>query len=251
MNAYRYVLAPALAIGMIGLTGSHAKVLSITATDLNSVSLGAKVVGPVGPEVETTFVNSSGDGIGDLKSSVSCPAGFSDCLPATNPAGTIYTYIHEVTPGVDFPNDPPFPSPDETLPLDNARVFHLTFPAEGFNQVVGFDFSQAAAAGVNFTIEQLDDQTLRWELSEDAGWDSGETISFFWQTTQPPSGPGGIYKLTSATEAGTGNGPLPTPIPVVSNPDDVTISEVSVSIASTLFVLGGLLTFSMARRKAS
>ncbi len=186
----------------------------VAATDLDGLDLGAKIIGPVGPEVESTFVNASGEGIGDLISSVSCPAGFANCVPPTNPAGTLYTYRHTVTPGVDLPNDPPFPSPDTILPFDGADRFSLGFDAAGFTGLAGYSFSDAADAlanGASITIEHVPGNTIEWRLSEDAGWDTGESITFFWQTTQPPSGPGGRYNLGS-TQTGAANGPLPAPV---------------------------------------
>jgi len=172
-------------------------------------------VGPVGPEVDATFVNAGGDGVGDLISSVSCPDGFAACMPPNNPQGTIYTYAHTATPGVDLPNDPPFPSPDTILPLDDVTQFGLGFAAEGFNGVAGFSFSEAAAAVGTpgaVAIERLDDGSLVWSVSTD-DWDTGEPITFFWQTMQPPSGPGGIYAISNALTSGSGNGPLPIPVP--------------------------------------
>lgn len=209
---------------------SSASAALVTPVDLGGLTLGAKIVGPVGPEVETTFANGAGDGIGDLISSVSCPAGFASCTPPTNPPGTIYTYQHQVTPGVDFPNDAPFPSPDTILPFDGADQFALAFAAVGFNGVAGYSFSDATAvlaAGATITIEQLADDSLVWRLSPGAGWDTGESITFFWQTTQPPSGPGGIYGLGS-TQSGTANGPLPTPI----------IAQVALPASFGLMMLG-------------
>lgn len=255
MNGYpQYVLAPLLTAGILGLAAGSADALNIAPTNLDSLNVGAKIVGPVGPTVDTTLVNTDGDGLGDLTSSVSCPAGFTACLPPTNPANTIYTYIHEVTPGVDFLNDAPFPSPATTLPFNGVREFSLTFAAEGFTGVAGYSFSQATAAlgaGNGFTIQQLADRSLNWRVNQDTGWDTGETVSFFWQTTQAPSGPGGIYSIANPLDSGLANGPLPRPLPAVTNPDDVAIPEGPVSLLSTVLALGGLLTFSKFRKKAA
>lgn len=253
MNGYpQYVLAPLLTVGILGLAANSADALNIAPTDLGSLNLGAKIVGPVGPTVDTTLVNAGGNGLGDLTSSVSCPAGFSACLPPTNPAGTIYTYIHEVTPGVNFPNDAPFPAPVTTLPFNGVREFSLTFAAEGFTGIAGYNFSQATAAlgaGNSFSIKQLADRTLSWSTNQNSDWNSGETVSFFWQTTQAPSGPGGIYSISNPLDSGLANGPLPTAV-AVTNPDDVAIPEGPVSLLSTVLALGGLLAFSKFRKKA-
>ena len=197
---------------LLTLDVGHAGAVPIAATDLNTLTLGAKIDGPVGPEVNTSLVNATGQkSLGDLESSVSCPAGSMPCVPSTRPAGTIYTYVHDVTPGVDSPNDAPFPQPS-VVPFNDVTEFSLGFPAEGFNRVAGFSFPDAAAAEETFGIELLSDGSLEW-TANGTGWDTGEKIAFFWQTTQPPSGPGGVYTASNAITSGTGAGPLPAPIP--------------------------------------
>lgn len=41
-----------------------------------------------------------------------------------------------------------------------------------------------------------------------------ESITFFWQTTQAPSGPGGTFNLQNASGSASGRGPIPTALPV-------------------------------------
>ncbi|MEM1392931.1 MAG: exosortase, PEP-CTERM interaction domain protein [Cyanobacteria bacterium P01_H01_bin.150] len=211
-----------IAFSLFGLFSQKANAASIKAINFDELNLGATIVGPVGPEVETSLVNPINLGLGDLTSSVSCPAGFESCLPPQNPAGTIYTYVHQVTPGVDFPNDAPFPAPDNTIPFNDVQEFSLGFNASGFNGVAGYSFSEAQNAvgsDASFDIEQLDDGSLAWTLSGGAAWDTNssnpETVTFFWQTTQAPSGPGGIYIASNNSTSGRGNGPLPTPAQTV------------------------------------
>lgn len=197
-----------LAIGHVGA-------VPLTATNLDSLTLGPQIVGPVGPTVDTSLVNAAGESLGDLRGGVSCPAGFAVCVPPTNPPGTIYTYVHEITPGVDFTNDGPFLPQPPVVPFDDVTEFSLGFPAEGFNGVAGFSFlatQTALGAGGDFGIELLSDGSLQWTASG-TGWGMGETIAFFWQTTQPPSGPGGVYQVRNGITSGTGAGPLPTPVP--------------------------------------
>ncbi|MEO0801061.1 MAG: exosortase, PEP-CTERM interaction domain protein [Cyanobacteria bacterium J06642_2] len=206
-----------------------ARAATFIPVDLDQLDLGATIVGPVGPEVEMTFVNDAGEGLGDLISSVSCPTGFDSCVPPDNPLGTLlYTYKHEVTPGVDFPNDPPFPTPASVLPIDNVSEFRLDFAAAGFTGIVGFSFSEAVAAigSEDISIEQLGDSSLIWQLPLASGWGTGETITFFWQTTQPPTGPGGVYGLANAEQIGTGAGPLPAPV-VPEGPNSLALLIVS------------------------
>ncbi|MEO1394936.1 MAG: PEP-CTERM sorting domain-containing protein [Cyanobacteria bacterium J06634_5] len=217
-------LRPVATIGVVGavlsLTTNPSKAAALTPVDFDTLNLGAKIVGPVGPEVETTFITTDGVGLGDLISSVSCPAGFASCLPPTNPAGTLYTYLHQVTTGVNSPNDAPFPDASSFKPI-TGEVFRLNFPAAGFNGVAGYSFSEAATALDSddaLTVEETEDGSLVWSAPADAGWAPLETVSFFWQTTQNPSGPGGIYELSGDGESGMANGPLPAPVAVVTPP---------------------------------
>ncbi len=198
----------------------------IIATDLSTLSLGAKIVGPVGPEVETTitFTDPGGDviGIADLISSVSCDARFAaDCSAAavTGFNDVVYTYQHQVIPGMDLPNDPPFPAPDSVIPFNDVTEFRLQFPAHGFLGVAGFDFGQTNTAinSVDIIIERLGDGSLVWTLPKGSNWDTNERITFFWQTTQRPSGPGGVYATSNQTLNGVGNGPMPNSV-LISTP---------------------------------
>lgn len=216
----------------------------IVATNLSALSLGAKIMGPVGPDVETTltFTDSGGSvvGIADLSSSVSCDARFAfDCsdTDVASFSNVIYTYQHQIIPGVDLPNDRPFPAPDSVVPFNGVTEFRLQFPAHGFLGVAGFDFDQVSTAigGTSIRIEQLGDGSLVWTLPNGSGWDTGESITFFWQTTQRPSGPGGVYAATNQTLNGVGNGPIPEP---------VAISEPTMG----LLVLAGLFTLVGQRR---
>ena len=185
----------------------------IPVTDLDSLNLGAKIVGPVGPDVEVSLIDGNGDSVGDLSSSVSCPDGFTSCAPPANPSGTIYTYRHTLIPGVDLPNDTPFTPPTNVLAFDDVIGFSLGFEAIGFNGIAGYSFTDAGNAGVTFDIEQNTFGELVWSTNSD-DWDSTEAITFFWQTTQPPSGPGGIFNINNANGSASGNGPIPTSLPV-------------------------------------
>ncbi|MCW8092970.1 exosortase, PEP-CTERM interaction domain protein [Alteromonas sp. ASW11-130] len=200
----------------------------ITAVNYDTLNVGAMIVGPAGPEVETSLINSEGDSIGDLVSSVSCPAGFSECIPPDNSPGTIYTYAHTVTPGVDNPNDAPFPNPPTVKEFNNVAQFALHFTAYGFNGVAGYSFGDANNAGVTFAISTNETGQIIWETTS-LDWNSGETITFFWQTTQPPTGPGGEYGISNDQGGGQGEGPLP------AEPVDVTEP-----FAAIMFVLMGL-----------
>lgn len=180
----------------------------INGVDLGELNVGAKIIGPVGPDVEVSLINADGHSVGDLRSSVSCPSGFTECMPTDNPSGTVYTYPHTVTPGQDQPNDQPFPQPSTVVNFDDVNRFELGFEAAGFNGVAGYDFGEADTAGVSFSIEQTESGELVWMTDSD-GWDTGEPITFVWQTTQPPVRPGGVYSISNSTGHGAGKGPVP------------------------------------------
>ncbi|NMH61520.1 exosortase, PEP-CTERM interaction domain protein [Alteromonas ponticola] len=200
----------------------------ITAADYDGLNLGPAIVGPVGPEVETSLTNENGNSVGDLSSSVNCPASFNQCVPAENPANTIYTYIHVITPGEDAPNDPPFHNPLPVEAFDDVQKFNLGFSASGFNGVAGFSFSDAADAGVMFEINVNEQDQIIWETMT-ADWDTGESIRFFWQTTQAPSGPDGSYAISNEVGEGVGEGPLPS-VPI----------NVTEPFAAIMFILIGI-----------
>lgn len=211
MTKTSLLMAINLTIGIFGSAVVDAAL--ITATDLDSLNIGAKIVGPVGPDVEVSLINADGDSVGDLRSSVSCPDGFATCAPPNNPAGTIYTYTHTVTPGVDNPNDAPFPNPPTVLAFDDVIGFSLGFGAVGFNGVAGYSFNEATNADITFDLEFTALGELNWTTNSD-GWDTGEAVTFFWQTTQPPSGPGGTFNVSNADGTASGRGPLPSALPV-------------------------------------
>ena len=71
---------------------------NIEAGEFLDLDLGAKIVGPQGPEVTSALSNAEGN-FADLRSFVACPADMTECDPATAPEGTIYTYVHVVYPG--------------------------------------------------------------------------------------------------------------------------------------------------------
>ena len=210
LNRYSTV-ATVLTTLFIGSSLANATI--ITTTDLDSLSIGAKIVGPVGPDVEVSLIDQNGNSVGDLSSSVSCPDGFITCAPANNPAWTIYTYMHTVIPGVDNPNDSPFPNPPIVISFDNVIGFNLGFEAVGFNGVAGYSFTDANSANITFNLELTTQGELKWNTNSD-GWDTGEEITFFWQTTQPPSGPSGTFNVNNKSGTASGRGPIPTALPV-------------------------------------
>jgi hypothetical protein len=182
----------------------------IAPTDFASLTLGGTIRGPVGRDIEASLI--SGDvAVGDISSRVQCPDGVDRCVPDQLEDGTIYTYVYEIRPGFDDPNDEPFAMPDEVVAVQRARSFGLTFPAYGFTGVAGysvFDSEDVLADGLNASIS-CEQGRIIWTFPEESGWGSGETITFFWQTTQPPTGPTGVYRFTADEHEASGIGPMP------------------------------------------
>ncbi|QLC24225.1 hypothetical protein HFP57_03725 [Parasphingopyxis algicola] len=184
----------------------------IAPTDFASLTLGGTIQGPLGPEVEASLVALDA-AIGDIASRVQCPEGVDPCNPDDAEDGTIYTYVHEIRPGFDGPNDAPFEMPENVRPVESASSFSLAFPAHGFTGVAGYsvlDAENVLAEGFNASISCVDDRII-WSFPEESGWSTGETITFFWQSTQPPSGPDGEYRFVADGLEATGPGPMPTP----------------------------------------
>ena len=180
-------------------------------TDLDTLVLGATVVGPVGPTVDSSFLTPDGAAsIGDFSGGAACPDGFAECIPPQNPAGTVYTFFQTVVPGADtVANDPPFAGPGPVDP-GVATSYALGFAPAGFNGLAGYGFAEAGP--LSFDIDRADDGSLTFTSTGD-DWTAGTGVTFFFQTTRPPSGPGGRYVL-SGDLSGTAAGPLPDPAPV-------------------------------------
>jgi hypothetical protein len=113
--------------------------------------------------------------------------------------GTLYTYVHKVTPS-----------------LNDNFLFNTALPVAGFTGVAGWSFSGAAGAGGtglagDFLINEVSGQ-LNWItlFGGSAGWDLNEPITFFFVSTRPPGI--GDYNLLS-TEAGTAQSYTPVPEP--------------------------------------
>ena len=111
----------------------------------------------------------------------------------------LYTYVHEVTPTIN-----------------NISEFNTGFAVAGFNGIAGYSFSQSAAAGgpgngTGISIELDPDRTLDWSVDNaNKYWDSGEKITFFFQSTIRPGL--GDYNLVNS-EVGTAVSYAPVPEP--------------------------------------
>jgi hypothetical protein len=112
--------------------------------------------------------------------------------------GTQYTYTHTVTPS-----------------LSNNFLFNTEFAVKGFTGVAGWSFSSVGGGGAGdptaFAIDQIGGRLLwRPVFSQGEGWDAGDSIRFFFVSTQ---GPGlGDYNL-STSDVGTATSYAPIPEP--------------------------------------
>ena len=183
---------------------------TLVAADFGEMELGARIEGPVGPEVEASIVV-GGRSIGDIVSYVACPDEYDECDPEDLPEGTVFTYVHTITPGVDKPNDPPFNRPVGLDEVEAATVFSTVRQANGFNGSIGYDREQALAAlGEGGQIQVSDDNgTLQWRVVGGDGWQTGEPITFFWQSTLPPDGAAEAYSLRADEKIAMASGPFP------------------------------------------
>jgi hypothetical protein len=162
---------------------------AIAAANYDSVDEGVLDRGPMTSDFRsapsTRFP--TGRDIGDLTSQV-----------FQNEATGLYTYELTVTAGVN-----------------DISEFNTGFAPAGFNGVAGWSFSDAATAGANgdstdVTVTVDSNGTIDWEINlvdGDAWFDAGESITFFFQSTLPPTAIDDYSVINS--EVGTAQGFAP------------------------------------------
>ena len=120
----------------------------------------------------------------------------------------MYTYVHVVTPN-----------------QNNVMFFNTGFPVSGFTGVAGWAFADSIGAGGcggpvlvtcpfgDFLIQGGPGSQLNFMAFDRLfdQWDAGETIGFFYVSTQAPR-EGGNYNLT-ASSTGTAQSFFPAPEP--------------------------------------
>ena len=190
-------------------TPSVAQPRTLAAADLDMETLGARIVGPQGPEVET-ILSAGNREIGKMVSFVACPADVTECEPGEMPEGTVYTYVHQVTLSDDWTQaEQPAQGPEvvESPPT----LFRMTQQAHGFTRAVGYSTEQAVEAlgGEDAISITSDDGRIIWRVVEGDGWKPGTTISFWWQSTLPPAGPADAYLLEIDGNQAIASGPFP------------------------------------------
>lgn len=189
--------------------------------DFSDLELGARVVGPQGPEVEAAMSNPEGI-FADIRSYVACPAGMDPCDPETAPKGTIYTYVHVLVPGGDNDASKGSGNGADNSHVEHAMAFRMIQRAHGFTGNAGYSKAEAMAAmgKMGDVVMTCDDGKLIWTLNSGDGgdqWAHKEPVTFYWQSTLPPAGPAEAYELhVDYTKAGA-PGPFPAPDAAASN----------------------------------
>lgn len=176
---------------------------TLVSAGFNDQELGPRIVGPQGDEVRDTIAF-EGMPVAELISYVACPAAgegeepLTECKPDAMPEGTLYTYVHRlISTGAD----------KEAQPF----LLRITKPANGFANVIGFDRAQAEMTlGEGYSIATHSDAgRLEWRIEAGDGFDKGEELTLFWQSTLPPAGPAKVYEIESNTGTAPMNGPFP------------------------------------------
>lgn len=202
----------------------------IVIADLDALALGPKIVGPVGPEVQASLATPLA-AFGDIASWVACPvrdaiaddtgkpslpqpkgAKIEACEPGNMRDGTVYTYVHAVTPGVDKPNDRPFARPEALNMPKQITAFRVTVPLAGFTGKAGYSFGDATKAlgkTGKFAVACLGKAIVFTVEAPEGGWRKGQTVRFFWQSTVAPAGPSEGYELAADGKRARGSGPAP------------------------------------------
>lgn len=183
---------------------------TLVGADLDLSTLGAKIVGPQGTEVETVLSAGNRE-IGKMVSYVACPEGTAKCVPGDMPEDTVYTYVHTIS--LAEANEDIEPQPTEGPEVVEAppTLFRTTEKAHGFNASVGYSSAEAEdALGDPDAISIISDNgQLIWRVVKGEGWKSGTTMTFWWQSTEPPAGPADAYLLEIDGNQAKAKGPFP------------------------------------------
>lgn len=191
-------------------TATVAAPRTLIAADFDTLTLGARIEGPQGPEVATVLSAGSRE-IGRMVSYVACPEAVSDCNPAVLPEGTVFTYVHRVTLAEADESPLPAAASDATPARTGATLFRTTRPVAGFNHAIGYSKGEARAAlGETDAISITSDEgQLIWRVTKGEGWEPGSTITFWWTSTVPPQGPEKAYSVEIDGQAAGATGPFP------------------------------------------
>lgn len=172
---------------VVGLAATSAKAAVTTVADLNDITLGSEVASATEDLTTVSLLGFGARNAGTVVSRV-----FED--------NGLYTYTYEVTPSG----------------MNHISHFNTGFEPLMFTGTAGWDFTQSANAGMGgvgaFTLVQDPDGTLDWSsVDEPSEWNSGETITFFYQSEWAP-GPKDVLNIINGRSAsGLGIVPIPEP----------------------------------------
>ena len=168
---------------------------TLVPADLGALVLGPRIEWPQGPEVTGTFAV-DGERLAEVVSYVACPEGLDPCEPETAPEGTVYTYVHRVTPAEG---------------VEGATLFRTSRTATGFANVIGFDKAEAVdVLGEDGQIDVASDNgALVWRVIGGDGWTAGETLTFYWQSAIAPEGSREAFQFEADGVSAIGTGPFP------------------------------------------
>ena len=208
----------------VATTDGEAEALArnIEAGDFADLTIGQKIRGPQGLEVESALSTPEGN-FADMRSYVLCPypEGVSpdvelpeSCDLDNQPVGTVYTYVHVVIPGED--NDPSTGSGEanDSSDVERATRFRMIRPSTGFTGKAGYskDEAMAAVGAKADVVITCDEGALVWTVNGGDGgdqWEQGEPLTFWWQSTVPPAGPADAYAIDANYTQASGKGPYP------------------------------------------
>ncbi len=181
---------------------------TLVGADLDLSTLGAKIVGPQGTDVEVALSAGNRE-IGKLVSYVACPEGVSECIPGELPQDTVYTYVHTVTLSDDLELGQATEGPEvvESPPT----LFRTTRKATGFSQSIGYSTADAQVAlGDPDAISISNDNgSLIWRVVRGSGWKPGTKMTFWWRSTLAPQGPEDAYLIEVDGNQVAATGPFP------------------------------------------
>ncbi|UOR14951.1 hypothetical protein [Qipengyuania aquimaris] len=192
-------------------TPTVAQPRALASADFDLRTLGARIVGPQGPQVETVLSAGNRE-IAKMVSYVACPEEFDECNPGELPEGTLFTYVHEVTLAEEAADDSAAETAEGPEVVESPpTLFRTTERAHGSNFAVGYSNSQALEALGNEDAISItaDDGRLIWRVVEGDGWAPGTTITFWWKSAQPPAGPADAYLLEVDGNQAIARGPFP------------------------------------------
>jgi hypothetical protein len=191
---------------------AHAVAKALPAGDFTEFTLGAKVKGG-GGEATHAMRNTAGN-FADIRSYVACPQGTTVCDPAKLPPGTVYTYVAVVYPGGDNDDATGIGKGAAASTVERGTAFRMVMPANGFTGAAGYAKPEAMAAiGPKADVViTCDGGKLVWTVSAGDGgdqWGQKEPLTFYWQSTLPPSGTAPAYAFDADGTTAIGSGAYP------------------------------------------